>query len=58
MSYAVAKTETCKECGVTFDITQEEKAWYEEKGWDLPKRCVKCRKARRGVKAQKGARHE
>ena len=37
----------CKECGNTFEIDQTEKEWYESKGWELPKRCYKCRKVRR-----------
>jgi hypothetical protein len=38
----------CIDCGVTFDVSADEQAWYKEKGFELPKRCHKCRKARRG----------
>ena len=39
------KTAVCKDCGVTFDITPGEQAFYAEHGWELPKRCKACRKA-------------
>lgn len=37
----------CVDCGVTFDISVEEQNWYEERGYQMPKRCNKCRKAKR-----------
>lgn len=37
----------CKDCGVTFDVSAEEQKWYEQKGFELPKRCHRCRRARR-----------
>ena len=42
----------CTDCGETFEVSAEEQAWYEEKGFMLPKRCPKCRKARRANKKQ------
>lgn len=40
-------TVECIDCGVTFDIPAEEQAWYKDRGFELPKRCHRCRKARR-----------
>lgn len=41
------RTIKCADCGNTFSITEEEKKWYEDKGFALPKRCKKCRRDRR-----------
>jgi CxxC-x17-CxxC domain-containing protein len=39
---------TCKECGVEFDFTASEQAFYEEKGFqNEPSRCPECRAARK-----------
>ena len=38
----------CKDCGTEFEVGTEEKAWYDSKGFELPKRCKSCRKARKG----------
>lgn len=35
----------CVSCGVSFDFTSEEKAFYDEKGFSPPKRCKPCRQA-------------
>ena len=35
----------CRECGDEFKITYGEKKYFEQKGYKLPKRCSKCRKA-------------
>lgn len=40
----------CQDCGITFSISEDEKKWYEEKGFEVPKRCKKCRKARKAKK--------
>jgi len=37
----------CKECGIFFVISADEKQWYEDRGMQLPKRCEKCRKKRK-----------
>ncbi|MEG1142005.1 MAG: zinc-ribbon domain containing protein [Clostridia bacterium] len=34
----------CKECGRPWTITEGEVTWYQEKGFELPKRCYLCRK--------------
>lgn len=38
---------TCKECGMTFSIKEEEKKWFLNRGMALPKRCRDCRAHRR-----------
>ena len=46
------KSVVCKDCGVTFDITPGEQEFYLERGWELPKRCKKCRQANKAKKKQ------
>lgn len=43
----VVETKKCVECGNDFDIRKGEKDFYLSKGMLLPKRCSKCRLARR-----------
>ena len=43
----VVETRKCVECQTPFDIRKGEKEFYESKGMLLPKRCAKCRLARR-----------
>lgn len=45
--FEVVKTRTCVDCKNTFDITQGEKTFFEEKGYTLPSRCKSCRQKRR-----------
>lgn len=41
----------CKDCGVTFEFTDSEQAFYKEKGFtNDPVRCPKCRAARKQQK--------
>ncbi|ONI39403.1 hypothetical protein AN639_05445 [Candidatus Epulonipiscium fishelsonii] len=37
----------CIECGVYFDITNNELDYFNKKGLDVPKRCPNCRKERK-----------
>lgn len=37
----------CVDCGTSFEVSTEEQQWYKDKGFDLPKRCPRCRKSRR-----------
>ena len=38
----------CKDCGTTFTFTEQEQAFYREKGFDNePQRCPSCRAARK-----------
>lgn len=48
-----SKTFKCKECGKDFEITEGEQKFYKDKGWDLPKRCMECRKVRRTARNAK-----
>ena len=42
------KSITCKDCGATFAFTENEQAFYREKGFDNePQRCPDCRAARK-----------
>lgn len=45
---------TCIDCGCTFSMTEEEQKWYEERGFELPKRCPECRKAKRNKNRNSG----
>ena len=37
----------CVQCGKTFDLSEAEKEFYEEKNLEIPKRCKQCRQANR-----------
>ncbi|MFA5528875.1 MAG: zinc-ribbon domain containing protein [Peptostreptococcales bacterium] len=42
------KTITCKDCGSAFVFTENEQAFYREKGFENePQRCPSCRSARK-----------
>lgn len=34
---------TCKSCGRHYTISEDERKWYTDKGFKLPKRCSSCR---------------
>lgn len=34
---------TCKSCGKHYTISEDEKKWYADKGFKLPKKCASCR---------------
>ncbi|MGE4283081.1 MAG: zinc-ribbon domain-containing protein [Clostridia bacterium] len=39
---------TCKDCGAEFTFTENEQAFYKEKGFENePQRCPDCRRARK-----------
>lgn len=40
----------CVDCGNEFTLAAEERKWYEDKGFDIPKRCPACRKQRKDAK--------
>lgn len=42
---------TCATCGTDFDFTQEEREFYESKGFQPPRKCKPCRDA---AKANRG----
>ena len=37
----------CRDCGVAYTMEASEVAWFEGKGFELPKRCQDCRRKRR-----------
>lgn len=37
----------CIDCGNVFTITEKDAEYFKSKGWDLPKRCISCRKSNR-----------
>ncbi|WHH58129.1 zinc-ribbon domain-containing protein [Petroclostridium sp. X23] len=42
------KTITCKDCNAEFIFTENEQAFYKEKGFENePQRCPDCRRARK-----------
>lgn len=42
------KTLTCKDCGSEFVFTENEQAFYKEKGFENePQRCASCRAAKK-----------
>jgi len=45
---------TCVDCGASFPFTDEEQAFYTERQFAPPKRCLECRKKRRADKRQRG----
>lgn len=42
----VYTTVRCTQCGKVFEITNGEKEFYDQKGFQLPKKCKECRKKR------------
>lgn len=41
----------CVDCGRTFVVGREQAARYAERGWAPPRRCPRCRTARREARA-------
>ena len=41
----IAYRAVCKTCGKEFYLTKPNYDWFMEKGYELPKKCFKCRKA-------------
>ncbi len=41
---------TCSDCQTPFSIEPEEEDWFRREGLSLPKRCPRCRTARRSVR--------
>lgn len=42
----------CADCQAPFSVEPEEEDWFRREGMTLPKRCPRCRSARRGLKDQ------
>lgn len=39
--------QNCIDCGRTFELTNNECDFYEQKGYDIPKRCKSCRESKK-----------
>jgi hypothetical protein len=46
------QTITCKDCRTDFVFTDGERKFYEDKGYQIPKRCKACRDARKAQNNQ------
>jgi len=44
----------CSDCPNEFMLSDEERQWYDQKGWEHPKRCPDCRNARKEAKREQG----
>lgn len=49
---------TCSDCKAEFYYDEREAAFFKEKGWEPPKRCRDCRKAKKQQREAKGQRPE
>ncbi len=45
------KTLTCSDCGMEFEFSEREQAFYAEKGFTEPRRCPSCRASRKAARA-------
>ena len=45
------KTLTCSDCGMEFEFTEREQAFYAEKGFSEPRRCGSCRASRKAARS-------
>jgi CxxC-x17-CxxC domain-containing protein len=45
------KTLTCSDCGMEFEFTEREQAFYAEKGFTEPRRCSSCRASRKAARS-------
>jgi hypothetical protein len=43
-------TRLCAQCSSPFTLLAHEIAWYEARGWLLPRRCSSCRHAARTLR--------
>lgn len=41
-------TMTCRQCGEPFSLTADERAWYVDRHYNLPRRCRTCRTESKG----------
>ena len=46
------KTLTCSDCGMEFEFTEREQAFYAEKGFTEPRRCPSCRASRKAARGR------
>ena len=45
------KTLSCSDCGMEFEFTEREQAFYAEKGFTEPRRCSSCRASRKAARS-------
>jgi CxxC-x17-CxxC domain-containing protein len=45
---------TCSDCGQSFTFTSEDQAFFQERGYSVPKRCKPCRQAKKNEQAGGG----
>jgi hypothetical protein len=48
----------CRDCGDRFAIGPGEQRFFARQGYELPSRCIFCRRARKLARAYLGAAHE
>lgn len=49
------KTLTCSDCGMEFEFSEREQAFYAEKGFTEPRRCPSCRASRKAARSGGGS---
>lgn len=47
----------CQDCEKEFEFSEREQEFYTQKGFEEPKRCPECRKARKQQKNQRTSRY-
>lgn len=45
---------TCSDCGQEFTFSGEDQAFFQERGYSVPKRCKSCRQAKKNEQAGGG----
>lgn len=48
------KNITCAECGENFVFTVRDQEWYQDHGFQPPRRCLPCRQKRRALRTREG----
>jgi Probable zinc-ribbon domain len=46
----------CADCGQSFNFSQGEQEFYQQKGMSEPKRCKECREAKKAERGGRGDR--
>lgn len=49
---------TCSDCGQVFAFTSEDQAYFQERGYSVPKRCKACRQAKKNEQGGGGGYHQ
>ena len=45
-------TFVCRWCGEQVEMSADEVRWYQNQGFAMPTRCIRCRRKRRGIIAR------